>query len=390
MNRRLQWLASLALLSMLAACSKDKDVDPPAQLVELQPKIQIKELWSTGLSSDSQNLRLALRPAVDGKWLYAAAHRGEVVAFDAGNGRVRWRVHTKLRLSGGPGVGGGRVVVGSSGGDILALNAENGATQWQVRVNGEVLAPPAVTEKIVIIRTVDGRLRGLDSATGRELWITEQNVPRLSLRGTAAPVVVGDGSGANDMVICGFDNGKVVAVNLAGGDVLWETTVAPARGRTELERLVDIDSPVSVVDKDVYAVGFQGRAVMLALESGQTWWARDASSERGLVVDGDALYIAGENGDITALRRRDGAPLWVQKTLHRRGLSGLAIDGSTLVVADFQGYVHWLDAATGEELAREKTDGKRVTNAPLAADGKVFVLTDAGRLSAFRVQRSAG
>ena len=85
-----------------------------------------------------------------------------------------------------------------------------------------------------------------------------------------------------DVTLCGFDNGKVAAVNLADGSLAWEATVAPSHGRTELERLVDIDSAVHVVGSDVYVVGFQGRVAMLALDSGQVWWSRDASSYRGL------------------------------------------------------------------------------------------------------------
>ena len=110
-----------------------------------------------------------------------------------------------------------------------------------MKVNGEVLSAPAVAAQAVIVRTVDGKLRGLAPDTGKELWQYEQPVPRLSLRGTAVPVIAGNA------VICGFDNGKVVALNIPDGSLLWETTVAPSHGRTELERLVDIDSAVKVV-----------------------------------------------------------------------------------------------------------------------------------------------
>lgn len=370
--------AFIVPLALLAACSKDKDVDPPAELVKLQPKIQIRQLWSAGLGGSAEHLQVGLRVATDGTRLYAAGHDGKVVAFDPDKGRELWSVKTKLPLSGGPSAGFGRVAVGSSEGDVVALDAANGAQQWKVRVNGEVIAPPAVSEKVIVVRTVDGRLRGLEAATGKELWVDEQTVPRLSLRGTATPVI------ADDMVVCGFDNGKVVALNLADGSMLWEPQIAPSRGRTELERLVDIDSAVYVDNKDVFAVGFQGRVAMLARDSGQIWWARDASSERGLAVGPEKIYISNSNGHVTALNRRDGAPGWEQKSLHRRGLSGPVLDGAFVVVADFEGYVHWLDAATGDVQARMKAGGGRVTNPPLVAYGKVFVLTDGGKLVAFQ------
>lgn len=368
--------ASCALL--LAACDKDKDVDPPAELVEFKPSVRIDEIWAAGLGGDMKNLRLGLRPSVEGNRIYAASHDGDVYAFDLKSGRVQWRAKTKFPLSGGPGLGGGRLFIGSSEGDVVALSASDGKQLWHVTTSGEVLAPPAATETIVVVRTVDGRLRGLDPADGHELWVTEQQVPRLSLRGTSPPVINGD------MALCGFDNGRVMAVGLSDGDILWETTVAPSRGRTELERLVDIDSAVQVAGDDVFVVGFQGRAAMLARGSGQVWWSRDASSDRGLAVGEEAIYVSAADGDVIALRRRDGTPIWTQSALHRRGLSAPAIDGSAIVVADFEGYLHWLDAATGDFLARASTDGHRITNAPLAVDGLVIVLTDSGKLNVFR------
>jgi outer membrane protein assembly factor BamB len=376
--RQLAILVGCTCGLLLSACDKDKDPDPPAELVEFQPRVNIDKVWGTGLGGDSESLRLGLRPIAAAGRVYAASHDGDVYSFDLKNGKTVWRTKTKLALSGGPGLAAERLFVGSSDGDVLALSAADGKELWRVQTIGEVITPPAATDAIVVVRTVDGHLRGLSPTDGHELWVTEQQVPRLSLRGTAPPVIV------RDMVVCGFDNGKVVAVALKDGGVVWETPVAPSRGRTELERLVDIDSSVQVEGDDVFVVGFQGRAAMLALDSGQIWWSRDASSDRGLVVGSDAVYVAAADGDVIALNRRDGTPLWTQSALHRRGLSSPALDGSAIVLADFEGYVHWLDAATGDFLGRTKTDGSRVTNAPLTADDLVLVLTDGGTLNAYR------
>jgi len=379
MKRELKTLFLLTLAFLVAACDKEKEVDPPAELVDLQPKIRVQKVWSTSLGGGGDRLRLGLRPAsFDGTHLYVADHDGDVLAVQKTSGRVTWRTSTELPLSGGPGVGFGRVVVGSNDGDVVALSTENGQQLWKVDIGGEVLAAPAVSEAIVVVRTVDGRLRGLSSADGHELWVIEQQVPRLSVRGTAAPVIAGD------VVICGFDNGKVIAVTLREGDIAWETAIGSSRGRTELERMVDIDAAVDVDGKDVFVVGYQAKAAMLAIESGQIWWARDASSDRGLALDDEAVYLSSASGDVVALNRRDGAPVWEQPALHRRSLTGPVLDGPAVVVADFEGYVHWLDAKSGELLARMGTDGDRVTNSPLVTDSMVFVLTDSGTLAAFR------
>ena len=223
--KRLTLLFTCAGLLLLAACDKDKDPDPPAKLVEFEPRINIDKVWGAGIDGDSESLRLGLRPAVDAGRVYAASHDGDVYSFDLKNGKVNWKTATKLRLSGGPGFGAGRLFVGSSDGDVVAFDAADGKELWRIKTLGEVIAPPAATDTLVVIRTVDGRLRALNTSDGSELWVTEQQVPRLSLRGTAPPVII------RDMVVCGFDNGKVLAVALKDGSVLWETTVAPSRGR---------------------------------------------------------------------------------------------------------------------------------------------------------------
>lgn len=381
--RALSSVVMVVALAGLAACDKDKDPDPPAKLVDLVAKRNVSSVWSDSLGGGSKKLRLALRPVAADGVVYAASHDGEVVALADANGHRKWSVKTKLPLAAGPEVGNGLVVVGSSDGDVVALDAATGQERWRKSVASEILARPLITADLVVIRTVDGHLEGLSVADGSRRWAMDEQVPRLSLRGTAPPVLAGD------RVIAGFDNGRVVAVDVRNGDVLWDTIVNAPHGRTELERLSDIDSAAHVVGDDVYVVGFQGRIAMLALDSGQIWWARDASSYRGFSMDDDNIYLTTSEGVITALRRTDGAVQWEQSSLRRRGLTSPTIDGDLLVVGDFEGYVHWLDKSTGEVVARHKTDGDRISNAATAEGGRVFVQTDAGKLIAFKATPKA-
>jgi outer membrane protein assembly factor BamB len=377
--RQLQRWTMVAALLVLASCSKDKDIDQPAQLTALSATLRVERVWSaTVADKHAQPLRLGLALGAEGNRVYAAGYSGDVVAFDLATGHSVWRTRTKAPISGGTGVGGDLVAVGSSEGEVIALNAADGKIRWRVRLNGEVLSAPTISEKVVAVRTVDGKLRGLAPKDGHELWTQEQQVPRLSLRGTSRPVLAGD------LALCGFDNGKVIAVNMNDGTLQWEATIAPPHGRTELERLVDVDATVRVSGQDVYAVGFQGRVAMLALETGQIWWSHDASSYRGLGLDDDAVYVATAEGDVVALRRRTGAEIWRQKALAHRGLSAAVTTDNAVVVADFQGNVHWLDKATGELAARAPSGKVRVSNPPLVSGNMVLIVNDAGRISAFR------
>ncbi|MGO9804077.1 MAG: outer membrane protein assembly factor BamB [Steroidobacteraceae bacterium] len=372
----------LALLLAVAACSKDKAIDQPAKLTPLAGTLRVDRVWSATVDDKKAlKLRLGLSlSAADGR-VYAAGHTGNVVAFDLASGRVAWRTRLKAPLSGGTATGDGLVLIGSSDGQLFALDAGNGKRRWSARVNGEVLAPAAIDAQLIALRTVDGKLHALSPADGHELWVQQQQVPRLSLRGTARPVIAGD------LVLCGFDNGKVLAVSSADGAVQWETTVTPPHGRTELERLVDIDTAVRVTGQDVYTVGFQGKVAMLALDNGQIWWSHEASSYRSLTLDDDALYMSSADGEIVAMRTRTGAELWRQKALLHRGLTALASmdEQKALVMADFQGYVHWLDKATGALAARASSGKARVSTTPLVVGDLVLVINDRGQISAFRV-----
>jgi outer membrane protein assembly factor BamB len=377
--QRWTWIA--ALLIAIAACSKDKKIDEPAKLTPLSATVRVDRAWSTTVDDKKAvALRLGLGLSADESRAYAAGHRGDVVAIELATGHTAWRTRTRAPLSGGTATGQGLVVVGASDGRFFALDAANGAIRWNTRVSGEVLAPAAISDRLIALRTVDGRLHALSLADGHELWTYEQPVPRLSLRGTARPVIAGD------LLLCGFDNGKVAAVNLNDGAMQWEATIAPPQGRTELERLDDIDSPVSVSHQDVYTVGFQGRVAMLALDTGQIWWSHEASSYRGLTLDGDTLYMSTADGEVVALRARTGAEIWRQKALLHRGLSALAVTDDFVVTADYQGYVHWLDKASGALAGRASSGKARVSTAPVLAGEKLLVINDRGQISAFRVR----
>lgn len=381
LRQRAALLAATLLLA--AACSNEEEIDPPAELTDLIEKRDVRRLWAEGLGGDSERLRLALRPVVADGVVYSAGYNGEIVALSAESGKRLWTVKTKLPLSAGPEVGGGLVVLGSSDGDVIALDQASGAERWRKSIGSEVLARPLAANDLVIVRTVDGHIEALSASDGANRWAVDEQTPRLSLRGAAPPALAGD------RVIAGFDNGKLLAIDVRNGDVLWDAVVSAPGGRTELERLVDIDSPPRVAGDDVFVVNFQGRIAMLALDSGQIWWARDASSYRGFAMDDENLYLTNADSVVLAMRRTDGAVLWEQDVLRRRGLTAPAIDGDALVVGDFEGYVHWLDKATGELLARLKTDGERITNAPTASESGVFVQTDSGKLLAFRSQAPA-
>jgi outer membrane protein assembly factor BamB len=370
---------SLCAAVWLAGCSKDK-TDKPAELVPLVNRVTVTSVWHAKEGGEKPILRLGLDAAVDGQRVFAASYKGNVTAYDLASGKRLWQRALKAPLSGGPAAADGLVVVGSSKGDVIALAEQDGTQRWRVRINAEILAAAAIGSDLVVVRGVDGKLHGLAARDGSENWVIDQQVPRLSLRGTSRPVIAGD------LAICGFDNGRVIAALLGNGTTAWEAAVGQSHGSTELQRLIDVDAQVVVDGEDLFAVAYQGRVARLARENGEIVWARDLSSFRGLAADANGVYVSTSEGDLVRLDRRTGSEQWRVKKLERRQLSAPVVYGGLVAVADYAGFVHWFDAATGDPMARHLVGKKQRISAPMIVAGDLLlVFTDAGELTALRV-----
>lgn len=272
------------------------------------------------------------------------------------------------------------VVAGASNGLLTALELADGQQRWQVRLSGEVLAKAAITASQVLVRTVDGRLTALSALDGRELWMVEHRPPRLSLRGTAGPVVAGN------VVVTGFDNGRIGAYALRDGETVWENLIAAGRGRTEIERMTDVDATPVIVGQDIYAVSYRGRLANLALESGQFLWTTEMSSNKDLGVDWTSVYVTLADSEMVAVNRSSGAELWRQDALRMRRLTAPTPFGQSVVVGDFDGWLHWLDVFTGTMQARFRTGWAAHVTAPVSGGELLIVQDEEDRVYALRVQ----
>ncbi|MDH4252977.1 MAG: outer membrane protein assembly factor BamB [Gammaproteobacteria bacterium] len=368
---------------MLPACSifgdKDDEELKPAELLDFKQTLAVKRLWTANAGKGTEFMRLSLAPTGDGTRIYVASHDGAVSALDPDTGRRLWRTETDTPLTAGPGAGDDLVVVLGRGGEAVALNAADGAERWRTNVAGESVSRPLIRNDTVVVATIDGKLRGLAMFDGRERWTVEQPSPPLTLRGSASPVVVGT------TVLCGFDNGRLVAVNILDGEVAWESMLAPPSGRSDLERLSDVDGAIAVIGQDVYAAGYHGRIAALAAESGQILWARELSSYSGIGADWDQLYTTTEEGELVAMSRRNGAEAWRQAALLRREPTQPVAFNTSVVVGDFEGYIHFFDAGDGRPVARVRVGKGMVSASPVVIGGRLYVQSESGQVAAFAV-----
>ncbi len=353
------------------------NTEPPSPLVDFVETASLDEVWSENIGKGTGELFIKLVPAVLDDQIFIADTRGNIAALYANTGNNIWRIDSDLPITGGPGADVGLVVVGTSEGDVLSLSIETGEEIWRSTVSSEILSSPREADGVVIVRTIDGKIFALDATSGERLWIYDRTVPALTLRGTSTPVI------SNGLVIAGFDGGRVTALELKTGKLIWESKVAISRGRSELERMVDIDVQPLIVGDIIYVTTFQANVAALSLETGQILWRRDISSHTELGADRGNLYVTDETGNVWALDRFSGASIWKQEKLTFRQLTGPAVLGDSVIVGDLEGYLHWLDKKTGDFTARTRIDNDPILTQPIVSNDILFAYSSGGTLSAF-------
>ena len=381
--------------TLLISCASDDDEVVIAPVPEITPQFEPQTLWRTSVTTTvGEDIALALgatwraiwpwagaadgdrpidggyapnlQPVVYGGRIFVANGEGLLLAIGM-DGKELWRFWTGTRLSGGMAAGAGVLVVGTPEGLVYALDAETGQEKWRNTVSSEVLAPPAVGEGLVVVRTVDGKLFALDVESGERKWFSDRNVPVLTLRGTSSPLLGGG------IAIAGFDSGKVAAFRAENGQPLWEKRVGQPTGRSEIERIADVDTNPIIFGSVLYAASVNGSVIAVDMRNGETLWQRELSTYRNLGIDAQMLYASNAQGHLVALDRRNGFVLWTQKALENRQLSAPVSLGDYVVVADMEGYVHFLKREDGAFVARVEVDGDGLQAPPQAIDRQLLV-----------------
>ena len=359
----------------------EDNADPPAQLTEFNPEVQIDVVWksSTGVGENEQTVKLV--PAIHSQKIITADREGLVQARHLGTGDKIWENETGLHLSGGVGLGVESAILGSSNADVIALNSDTGEKLWSVKVSSEILAVPTVSKHIVIVRTTDGTVTALNEQTGAKLWSYEHNVPALSIRGTGTPVIV------DNKVIAGYDNGKLIALDLNNGKYAWETSIAIPKGRSEVERLVDLDVDPLEINDVIYIASYRGGVAAISASDGDVMWRNEnISSHSGLSNDFRYLYLSDSHSHVWQIDQRSGGSFWQQKDLHHRRLTAPATYQNYVVVGDFEGYVHWLSSTDGRLLGRVQVSDSPIEAKPVVVDDMIYIYAKDGTIAALKIK----
>ncbi|MGF1545839.1 MAG: outer membrane protein assembly factor BamB [Thiotrichales bacterium] len=369
-------LILLIVLALLGACAGGTDnADPPTPLGAVQQSLGVGSVWSRDTGAGTGKLYTRLQPYVFDQRVFVAGHAGAIGSYQLANGAPVWRIETKQNISAGVAGGAGMLAVGTSDGEVVALAVNDGSTLWRRALSGTITALAPVVDGVLVVRSGDGYVTALNARNGEVNWRFNRQVPALSLHTQGVPVV------DRGVAFVGLDDGRLAMVSLADGSMVWDRSLAVAQGRSELERMVDIDGRIVLDGDTLYAVTYQGRVAAVNAVSGQLVWSQDASSVYGLAVDRERVYYTDANSVVWALDRRNGSTLWQQDALKFRRVTVPAVLGNALAVADFEGYLHWLDRDTGRIVARDRADKSGVLADPLALDGRLLILGRGGELS---------
>ena len=400
----MRFISVVTIFLILIGCgSSPSAVLPPVELTALNNQITISRQWKFTAGEGVSDFYLKLKPVFYKNTGYIIDYKGHLQAFTINTGKVVWETDLNVPASGGLTLANGKLFLGTSKGEVIAVDAKNAKELWRTQLSSEVLSRPAIAKGILVTKTIDGRVYGLNVADGNQSWVYDRSVPHLTLRGNSSPLI------NNDIVITASDSGKLAALSLKHGRLLWETTIAVAKGRNQLERVIDMDVDPVVVDDVIYVAGYQGRIAAVKLGSGQLIWSRDFSSYSGLYVDAYRVYITDAQGQVWALNRYNGSTLWRQDKLLRRQLTAPEAHDNYIVVGDYDGYMHWLNREDGKLVARKKVNASdvviedeasdkeldllfskwnNVLVRPMLINGLLLSLDRVGHLEAFQIEKS--
>jgi len=377
-------ITALVFLGLLVSCGGDKDnTEPPAELTAIEYNIPLQLNWSLDTRAAKNRASYRLRPLLIGDRVYSIDTGGTVVCVDLVTGRRLWKFDTELTPIAGLGGNDQILIATSADGDIVAYQESDDelVKLWGIRVESEIRAIPVVDNDQVFVRSVDGKLRSLAVADGAEQWVVSRRVPALSLTGNSEPLVAGP------LVFAGFDDGKVIAYERVSGQTRWESTITAPSGRTEIERLVDVDGRFVLSNGVIYVASFQGRLAALQAVSGDLLWSREFSSYQPIAFDDDALYLSADDDHLWSIDRRTGTAFWKQDVLHARKITAPAVIGDNLVVADLDGYLHWFSKSEGTLLSRIRTSYTRNYVQPITWQDSVITLDKLGLLASVSIRQ---
>jgi len=363
-----------------SGCASKTPRPEPAKLQSVEVIQEAKVRWSADAGDSSIRDAVKLSPYVTEEFLFSVDAKGLVSAFEVESGDLSWTTELGKNVTAGVGGDDKSLFVATANGEVFAISQLHGGTLWSSDVSSEVIAAPVAGRDYVVVRSIDGKVYALDKNSGVRRWIYTYSVPALSIHGNGRPLVVADG------VLVGLDNGRLVALQQSDGQVVWEIELGNGSGRSEVEKLNDLDADIQIIEPYIYAVNYQGSLAQINPSIGQTTWTAEVSSVAGLTATQSLVFVTDEFDVVHAFNRDNGEPLWAQDSLSNRRLTGPVVyKTGTVIVGDVEGYLHILSIEDGSIIGRVKTGIGEIAGRPVLRDDTVYVQGRSGRIAAVQL-----
>lgn len=350
------------------------------------------EIWSASISGSTNRARLAAAPVVAGGKLYVIDADARILAFDAKTGARLWQTQMPSEGNGRSLFGGGVSVLGdkifatTGVGDVAAINAANGTILWKKQPGGPLRGSPTLANGHVYVMSQDNQIYALDQLTGETQWSDAGTVQSTGVFGVAAPAA-GQGT-----VIAGFSSGELTAYRYENGRDLWGDALSRTNISTSVAALTDIDADPVIDRGRVFAIGQGGRMASYELVSGQRLWEINVAGISTPAVVGEWVFVATDDARLLCIARTTGKIRWIsqlkrwQDMEDKKGAirwTGPVAAGGRLILVSTDGDFVYVNPADGA-VAASRDLGHRMTLSPVVADNVLYILSDDGRLTAYR------
>ena len=378
-------LIVLCSIFIISSCSsmdglrfwKSDEIDPdePKELVAFSNQKNIVIEWKNSFKGENEIGNFL--PDFSAQNLFFSDASGNVSSINASTGDRNWSIELNF-LASGTSAGFGLVVVSDIDGNVIAVDQNDGSKLWSTNVKGEVLSKVAIDAKLVVVKTGSGELLGLDRENGEILWSYRSKLPLLTVRGSSSPVIV------DDLVYVSFDNGRLGVFELNSGFQVWDGAISYVKGVSELENLIDSDSSPVVDGGLIYTTNYQGNLNIFDTAQKRSVWSYETSSFYSPIVSRGMLTIVEANSGLRSFALKTLQESWTNDDYINRDLSNAVSYKGSLVVGDFEGYVHVIDTLNGKTIGRKKISRKPIKSI-LSRSDSLYIIDEAFNLHSINI-----
>ena len=379
-KKPLHFFAILQIVFILSSCSSlqglkfwetdEVDLDEPKELLSYENQKDLSITWN--LSFDGENEIGNFEPGFSSQNLFFADSEGTLSSIAINNGETVWSTELNF-LASGTAAGFGIGVVAYVDGNVIALDQKDGAQLWSTNVKGEILSKSVIDTKIVVVKSGSGELIGLNRVSGEIEWSYRSKLPPLTVRGSSSPVL------SDDKVFVSFDNGRLGVFDINSGFPLWDGAISYVSGTSELANLIDGDSSPVIEGGLVYTTNYQGNLNIFDIAQKRSVWTNEISSFYSPIIMRGLLIVAEADSTMKSFSLTSLEESWINEDYLNRELSNPVSYKGSLIVGDFEGYIHIIDPLNGKTIGRKKLSRKPIKSI-FTRSNSLYVIDEAFNL----------